>query len=214
VNFNFCCQVKAFYRIKNKRGFTLIELLISIGIVSILLAVGLPSFTGDFDKKKLITAAEQLYSHLQEARIESMSRSDSVTLSFSGSGTSNWQYGYTQGAAACDLTKTSPTDATACIIIINDGDAVVDGVNGGVDNDDKVLKRFTNTDFSTVSMATSNFSTANQITFNPLRGISDSGTITLTSPQGFELRVIVSALGMVKVCDPNGNVTGYNGSSC
>ena len=176
---------------KNKRGFTLIELLITISIVSILLTVGLPNFTNYFDKSKLITASEQLYSHLQQARIESISRSTSITLSFSGSGTSTWLYGYNQGTVACDLTKTSPTAANACIVIINDGDAIIEGVmraNGvmGADNDDKVLKRFTNSQFADVSMALSGFSNGSQITFNPLRGISDSGQVTLTSAQGFK----------------------------
>lgn len=200
---------------KYKRGFTLIELLISISIVSILLAVGLPSFTDDFDKKKLITASEQLYSHLQQARIESISRSNSITLVFAG--TTTWQYGYREGILACDPTKTSPTaDATACMVVINDGDAIIDGLNGGVDNDDKVLKRFTNSQFPEVSMSRSGFTNAvnaNQITFNPLRGISDSGKITFSSG-AFKLRVDVTALGLIKVCDPDGSGGFHNVSSC
>lgn len=194
---------------KNKRGFTLIELLISIFILSILLTVGLPNFTNNFDKNKLITAAEQLYSHLQQARIESISRSNSITLVFAG--TTTWQYGYREGTVACDPTKTSPTAATACIVIISDGDAIVDGKNG-VDDDDKVLKRFTNSQFSDVSM--SQDFTDGKITFNPLRGLSDSGQVTLTSAQGFKLKVKVSALGMIKICAPNGDVGNYGASSC
>lgn len=204
-------QIKAFCSMKIKRGFTLIELLISILIMSILLAVGLPSFLGSFDTNKLITASEQLYSHLQQARIESISRSNSITLSFSGS--NNWQYGYKQGTIACDLTKTSPTDNNACIVIISDGDAIIDGKNG-VDDGDKVLKRFTNSQFSDVSMSLSGFSNGSQITFNPLRGLSDSGQVTLTSAQGFKLTVKVSALGVIKICAPNGSVGNYRASSC
>jgi len=214
VNFSLSRQMNSLCWMKIQRGFTLIELLIGISIISILLAVGLPSFIYDFDKNKLITASEQLYSHLQQARIESISRSNSITLTFSGSGSSNWLYGYNQGTAACDLSKTSPTDNNACIVIINDGDAVVDGVNGGVDDGDKVLKRFTNSQFSDVSMALSGFSNGSQITFNPMRGISDSGQINLTSAQGLKLRVNVTALGMIKICDPIGTSSFYSVSSC
>ncbi len=213
MTFNLNYQVKAFCSMKYKRGFTLIELLISLAIISILLAVGLPSFTDDFDKKKLITASEQLYSHLQQARIESISRSNSITLVFAG--TTTWQYGYREGIVACDPAITSATAATACIVIINDGDAIIDGINGGADDDDKVLKRFTNGQFSDVSIALSGFTNANtnQITFNPLRGISDSGQIKLTLGS-FNLSVNVTALGMIKVCDPDGSGGFHNVSSC
>ena len=206
--------LKSSYGMKNTKGFTLVELLVSISIVAILMAIALPSYTSNFDRNRLITAAEQLYSHLQQARIESMSRSNSITVSFSGAGTSTWLYGFIQGTAACDLTETSPIEDDACMLIINDGDNIVDGVNGGDDDGDKVLKRFTNSDFSDVSMAVSNFTNGSQMTFNPLRGLADSGQIILTSSLGLILRVQVSALGMIKVCDPNGNVGLASASSC
>jgi type IV fimbrial biogenesis protein FimT len=201
-----------------KQGFTLIELLITILILSILLTVGIPSFISSFDKKRLITATEQVYGHLQQARIESISRSNDVTVTFAGSGTTAWVYGYAESSAVCDTTKTSPTDVNACIVIINDVDAIVHGLDGyndnelDIDNDDKVLKRVVGADFTDVNMV----STVNKITFSPLRGLADTGNITFTSGLGEKLKIKVSALGMIKVCAPTGSSVGmYSAdSSC
>ena len=206
---------------KNKnQGFTLVELMITVLILSILLGVGLPSFLSSFDEKRLITATEQVYGHLQQARIEAITRSDDATLTFAGAGTTTWVYGYAQGSAACDTTKTVPTDVNACFVVINDGDAIVHGIDGDndnvldIDNDDKVLKRFTGSDFTDVTMALSSFSSGSKITFNSLRGLSDSGQITLTSGLGKQLRITVSAIGLIKVCAPGASVANYSASSC
>jgi len=194
-------------------GFTLLELLVSIAILSILLSIGLPSFLNSFEQRKLIAATESLYDHLQQARIESIARSDNVTLNFSGSGTKSWLYGYSQGINDCDLTKTAATDADACVVVINDGDATVHGIDGN-DTDDLVLMRFTSADYDDVTLTLANFSNATEITFNPLRGISDSGDISLASDHGHKLKVKVSRLGLIKICSPDGSVSGYSSSSC
>jgi len=190
-----------------KQGFTLIELLITILILSILLTVGIPSFISSFDKKRLITATEQVYGHLQQARIESITRSNDVNVTFAGSGSTTWEYGYTEGNVACAPGISSPTGANACIVIIDDGDG------DNTQDSDKVLKRFDGADFTDVTM-TFDLTNDPQITFSPLRGLADKGTITFKSGLEEKLQIEVSPLGMIKVCAPGSAVGMYSADSC
>ncbi len=188
-------------------GFTLLETLIATAIVAILLMVSMPSFTTFYSNQRLIGAAEQVYNHLQQARTESVTRGQTVYVNFSANGTTTWVYGMSSITSSCDLTKTAATEASACVIVVNDGDATVHGVNGGSDTDDLVLYRFPSTDYDGVSMSVSGVS---QFTFSALRGMAAAaGQVLLTGDNGNQLRVDVSLLGRVKLCSPSSSVQGY-----
>lgn len=188
-------------------GFTLLETLIATAIIAILLMVSMPSFTTFYSNQRLIGAAEQVYNHLQQARTESVTRGQTVYVNFSANGTTTWVYGMSSITSSCDLTKTAATEASACVIVVNDGDATVHGVNGGSDTDDLVLYRFPSTDYDGVSMSVSGVS---QFTFSALRGMAAAaGQVLLTGDNGNQLRVDVSLLGRVKLCSPSSSVQGY-----
>jgi len=198
------------------KGFTLLELLTSILVLSILLSIALPSFLDSFDEYRVVGASEQVYSHLQQARIESIARSENVTINFSASSTDQWLYGFTQGAAACDVSATNIIAANACTLVVNDGDETIHGVNGS-DSDDLILQRFAGSDFTNVSLSIENFTSLDssaQITFDPMRGLSDSGAISLISKHGNKMKVKVSRLGMIRMCSPDGSVSGYSSLAC
>jgi len=74
------------------RGLTLLELLVTLSIMAILLTLGVTSFSGFFDKRRLAQATEQVYSDLQWARMSAMQFNNSVTVSLSGEGSANWGY--------------------------------------------------------------------------------------------------------------------------
>ncbi len=189
------------------RGFTLLETLIATAIIALLLMVSMPSFTTFYSNQRLIGAAEQVYSHLQQARTESVTRGQTVYVNFSANGTTTWVYGMSSITSSCDLTKTAATEASACVIVVNDGDATVHGVNGGSDTGDLVLYRFPGTDYDGVSMSVSGVT---QFTFSALRGMAAAaGQVLLTGDNGNQLRVDVSLLGRVKLCSPSSSVQGY-----
>ncbi|PKG82131.1 hypothetical protein CXF85_14630 [Colwellia sp. 75C3] len=198
------------------KGFTLLELLISIAILSILLSIGLPSFLDTFDEKRIVGASEQVYGHLQQARIESIARSTNVTMSFSASGSEQWLYGFSQGTAGCDLSQINPIAVNACTVVVNDGDDIIHGDNG-TDMDDLILMRFAGSDFNNVRMNIDNFTSPNsnsQITFDPMRGLSDSGEISLISNNGNKLKIKISRLGMIRMCSPDDSIVGYSSKNC
>ncbi len=195
-------------------GFTLIELLIAIMVLSILIALAAPSMSSFFDSKRLIAAAEQIYSHVQQARTESLSRSTTMSLNFSADGSATWQYGLSH-RTGCDLTQTAPGGANACVIVIDDGDGSLSSVNDETDADDLVLMRFTSADHTDVSMSIVNFgSGTTEIGFDPNRATTTRGDIRLVSGEGKKLTVRVGLLGQVRICSPDGSVPGYSDASC
>ena len=199
------------------KGFTLVELMITLVVLGLIATLAVPSMTSFFDKRRVIEAAEDLYANVQIARTEAIKRSDSVYMRFNSAG-SSWQYGLSQNDL-CDLTKTDPTEASAnaCVLVVDDGDGVIDDGTATIDSADTVLNRFTNGDYNEVSMTlTSMPNVNNQIEFQPNRGTAENASITLQSEGGKQMRVIVGLLGQVRLCSPagSGHIDGYSSDGC
>ena len=194
----------------SKSGFTLVELVIAITIAALILTMGVPSFRNFFDLQRLKGAGEQVYAHIQRARSEAITRNTDVAVNFSSNGTTTWSYGIST-LNNCDLAVTDATAATACTLVIDDGDGNVHSINGVVDTDDKVLMRFSDDDHREIKMARSNFLSGTQITFSGFNGtaVGNTGDILLESAEENKLLVKVAALGQVRICSPDGSVSGY-----
>jgi type IV fimbrial biogenesis protein FimT len=74
---------------KNK-GFTLIELMITVAIMSIMMAVGLPSFQSIIASSRLTAAANAMVSALQLARFEAIKQHKPVVVTKK----TNWKDGW------------------------------------------------------------------------------------------------------------------------
>jgi len=84
---------------KMHTGFTLIELLMTIVVVAILLAVGIPSFRSTMQNNRMASQANELLTALTLARSESVKRGTSITLCSSANqtscaGSNNWATGW------------------------------------------------------------------------------------------------------------------------
>ena len=80
-------------------GFTLIELMITLAIVGILLAVGVPSLKAFMQGNQLVATSNELLSALHIARSEAIKLNKRVTICESSNGTScsatgNWKNGW------------------------------------------------------------------------------------------------------------------------
>ncbi len=75
--------------VPKQQGITLIEALISIIILAILLAIGVPSFTTWLQNSQIRTATESIVNGLQLARAEAVRRNEQVSFIL-GAGTS-WE---------------------------------------------------------------------------------------------------------------------------
>lgn len=201
--------------LRRARGFTLIELLITVALVVVLLTLGVPSMKSFFDRERLIGATEQIYSHLQQARIEAISRSRPIYTEFKVTSTS-LEYGFSQNDG-CDPSINDPTQPNACVLIIDSGDgsASADLETGSADigSDDLVLTSFDILGYEQGGISYD--SGAFGIDFEPLRGIPSNTSevqVALSSDLGRQMKIRVGPLGQIGICSVDGKIDGY--SSC
>ena len=71
-------------------GFTLLELLISLTVISILLGIGIPSFSAQLQRTRLETATSTMLDALALARTRAISTNARTTMH----STSDWQEGW------------------------------------------------------------------------------------------------------------------------
>ncbi|MEW6999581.1 GspH/FimT family pseudopilin [Colwelliaceae bacterium BS250] len=179
---------------KKLRGITLIELLITILIMSILASIAGPSFLDSFKKRKLINATEQLYSNLQLTRSEALSRSIPTYLKYSGTGSSAWFYGISQ-TSDCDPSLTSNANASACMLIVDNGDG------NYVNTDDNVLHTVDGSSYDEIVLRAKTGDGETQLTFNPMNGtIGAAAIFSLTNSLSDATMISVSIIGNIKIC--------------
>jgi type IV fimbrial biogenesis protein FimT len=73
----------------NKRGFSLLELMVVIVIIGIGAAVAIPNMSGWSTKKNLDSIARQMFSDIQRARSEAITRGRTVTIQIN-TGAGSW----------------------------------------------------------------------------------------------------------------------------
>jgi len=84
---------------KKNSGFTLLELMITMGLIAIVMAIGIPSMTSFIQNDRLTTQINTLVGHLSYARSEAVKRSQQVGVCVSSNTTSctggtNWESGW------------------------------------------------------------------------------------------------------------------------
>ena len=161
------------------RGFTLIELMVTVAILVILLTIGVPSMTSFFDRQKVVSAAEAVYSALQETKSEALSRSTQIYFKNNLGSSFTWAI----------------TDQNSCTL---GGGGCTINVNGS-----DISNEFKNSSFNDVTASTNN----QNISFDGTLGASNAASIGLTSPNGKLISISVSALGRISICSDD--VGGY-----
>ena len=178
------------------RGFSVVEVLMSVVLLSIGMALAIPSYRDMVEKRQVTNGAEQLASFVNTAQGIAMKTNQVVTVSYSRSADDDWCVGATSGNTACDCTQTNAEAADYCQIasqpfILNNGHA-----------GDLELMHAMNGDGS--------------YAFDPVRGLlldlDDSLTVELRSPSDdFRLNMVVNSSGRVILCSDGSDhaVPGY-----
>lgn len=101
-------------------GFTLIELMIVMVIIAIGISLAMPTFVAVMEKRRLVSAAEQVVSFMAFARSEAIKRNEKVSVSWytPGGHSSNWCIGVSLSpqSTPCDCTETNEGDPDFCSV--------------------------------------------------------------------------------------------------
>lgn len=170
----------------SQRGFTLIELVIAIAILGILIVLGIPSFSEWIHNTQVRNAAESALNGLQIARSEAV-RSNGFTQFILGPGT-GWRV----------IALTPPSG----------------GVGAACQETAEIQRRDSSEGSSSANVAVTPAG-VNTVTFTPLgwvgSGTSSCGnpitqldfdSSTLSAARSRELRIVITAGGGIRLCDP------------
>jgi type IV fimbrial biogenesis protein FimT len=174
------------------KGLTLIELLVAIVVISILLAIGIPSMMKSLDKSRLVGAAENLMSQMRYMQAESIKSNKFMYLIVkTGSPNTSWCYGLSDESNTCDCTDNNPS-------------CTVDGTT----------KIFTNTDYRGITITHPTEGSDLDFSFLPKRGTFTSDNVEFTSAYGMKLKIKSAGSGRVRFCSPDGSAPGYPTDNC
>lgn len=168
------------------RGFTLIELIVAITILGVLVVLGIPSFTEWIHNTQVRNAAESALNGLQVARSEAVRR-NGFTQFILGPGT---------GWRVIALTPPSGGVGAACqeTAVIQRRDSGEGSSSANVTVTPAGLTTVTFTPLGWVGSGTSSCG-------NPITQL-DFDSSTLTAARSRELRIIITAGGGIRLCDP------------
>ena len=185
---------------KKNSGFTLIELMITLFIVGILLAVGVPSLKTFMQSNMLVASTNELLSALHVARSEAIKLNTRVSICDSSNGTScgltgDWSNGWIvfvdAGGNLSNIGAPCTAANTDCLLRVHDAIPDDQLSVSGVDANSAAITSFT---FTARGMPKNT------------AGISESGTFSICSFDGSNSvigsrAVILSLSGRVRVSD-------------
>ena len=102
-------------------GLTMIELMITLAVLAVLLAIGIPSFEGLVASTRVTNATNELLSAFAQARSEAIRRGQRVTICISANGAQctnagNWEQGWIIFSDATRAGNVANLDAGETII--------------------------------------------------------------------------------------------------
>lgn len=109
------------------RGLTLIEAMVTIAILAILAAVGLPSYNALMAGSRVEGVATNLQADLQLARSTATLNNENITVAFG----SNCYVIYRSSATSASCTAVSPSTALIKSVSLNSGDKVTLSLSTG-----------------------------------------------------------------------------------
>lgn len=102
-----------------------------------------------------------------------------------------------------DLTVSCVTGNTWCLGIDDAGtcDCSASG--------DCNIRRFLGDQLASDVTLSTTYSSSSGLVFDRIRGSATNGSFTFTTSSGYDLRVVLSGRGRIRICSPSGNVPGY-----
>lgn len=113
-----------------RAGFTLIELMVTIAVLAVILAIGIPSFSAIIQRNRLTTAANELVGTFQTAKMEAIRRNSRVvicptTTGLACSGADNWS----RVVVFVDANSNGAADGTTAEPVVRDVQVIRSGTS-------------------------------------------------------------------------------------
>lgn len=184
------------------RGFSLIELLITVTVLALVLMLGLPNISAWLQNTQIRNSAEAMIAGLQFARAEALRRNRPVrfnlvdtldaTCSLAAAGP-NWVVSMTDPSSNCNVDASINLDPA---FILQKG-SNQEGSQNAVLNSTATTATFTGLGNVSGGLLSSAAGAMQIDITNPSGGTCQSAAGTMRC-----LRVVVSASGSVRMCDP------------
>ena len=166
-------------------GFTLVELLITLALLALLAGLAAPAMAVFVEKARLRSATQALAQELRQARAHALSHRKTVYFSISARA-DQWCYGWRDDTRCrCD-SHALPVQCRS--------------------EDHSRLNAQSSKDFPGVELLANSRSAKHGLQFSPIRGTATGATLRVRNGSG-EARVILSPLGRVRVCEPDGGTS-------
>lgn len=188
-------------------GFGLIELMVTITLLSILMALAVPSMGAWIRNNKIRTVADSLQNGLRQAQTEALRRSRQVVFSLTNSTAPQ------TSLAAADDGRNWSINVVKLLTDENDGVFVASGVLGAVGSDVQIA-----------GPAAVCFNSMGRLVANSNTQVSGSTSCDAASiPPTYDvtlpgadrpLRVLVALGGQVRICDPNRSLSSGQPDGC
>lgn len=171
-------------------GFTLLELMLTLTVLGLLITLAAPPMQEMLARNRLKSAAQALVEDLQWTRGEAIRRNTELYVTFNPA---TWCYGVSV-TKGCDCSLTDPALSSACTLPTDD---------------EAILRTVAGVDFPGIAVSATFAGAPPETSFKPRRATATGGSMTFTSAQGAQLRVVLSLLGRVRICSPAQSVPGY-----
>lgn len=180
-------------RSSRSSGVTLIEVMVAVAIVGMIALIAWPSYQSSISKSRLSGAVEILYQDLQLARSLAIKTACKVTIAFTPSANSSWNY---------QLAR-----STSCDSVCTDPECAPKTVNGS--------------QYKDIYMSAASFTYIDQgntvetgsIDYDPVRSILyaagedkviKSGSIDFSTNSGVAVSIKINGVGKVSICTVSG----------
>jgi len=167
-----------------RRGITLIEVMVVVALVGIVLGLAAPAFGDLIARQRVRSYSDGLVADIGFARSEAVSRRQTVGIAFGSTDSGDCYAIYVSNGGHCSCSG-CPVDATELKTVRVPRS---DDVRVGRARDDAPL----------------------MVVFDPVRAAPSVANydVNLSHARGQQLRARITTLGQVRVCSPNGSVSG------